>query len=259
MYDPSMNTLERFRLDGRTAIVTGASRGIGKAIAHALADAGANVVVSSRKKEAIEAAAHDIVSAGGKAHAVVAHAGADDDQARLVDEAVAVYGGVDVVVANAATNPTFGPVLDADAGVFDKIMQVNVRGPLMLAKAAHPHLAKSGRGSLIFISSVGGISPEPFLGLYSVSKAAVLSLSTVLAKEWGPDVRSNVICPGIVKTKFAEAIWSNEAIVDATIKTQPIPRVAEPDEIAGMALFLASDASSYCTGGTYVVDGGHLI
>jgi len=254
-----MSALDRFRLDGRTAIVTGASRGIGAAIAMALAEAGASVVVSSRKKEAIEEMAHRITAAGGKAHAVVAHAGNDADQERLVAEAVAVFGGIDVVVANAATNPVFGPVLDVDAGVFDKIMQVNVQGPLMLAKAAHPHLSAHGRGSLVFISSVGGISPEPLLGLYSVSKAALLSLSKVLAKEWGPDVRSNVICPGIVKTKFAEAIWSNDAIVEATIKTQPIPRVAEPEEIAGMALFLASDASSYCTGGVYVVDGGHLV
>jgi dehydrogenase/reductase SDR family protein 4 len=254
-----MSALDRFRLDGRTAIVTGASRGIGAAIAMALAEAGASVVVSSRKKEAIEETAHRITAAGGKAHAVVAHAGIDADQERLVAEAVKVFGGVDIVIANAATNPVFGPVLDVDAGVFDKIMQVNVRGPLMLAKAAHPHLSAHGRGSLVFISSVGGISPEPLLGLYSVSKAAVLSLSKVLAKEWGPDVRSNVICPGIVKTKFAEAIWSNDAIVEATIKTQPIPRVAEPEEIAGMALFLASDASSYCTGGVYVVDGGHLV
>jgi NAD(P)-dependent dehydrogenase (short-subunit alcohol dehydrogenase family) len=254
-----MSALDRFRLDGRTAIVTGASRGIGASIAMALAEAGASVVVSSRKKDAIEETAHRITAAGGKAHAVVAHAGIDADQERLVAEAVQVFGGVDIVIANAATNPVFGPVLDVDAGVFDKIMQVNVRGPVMLAKAAHPHLSAHGRGSLVFISSVGGISPEPLLGLYSVSKAAVLSLSKVLAKEWGPDVRSNVICPGIVKTKFAEAIWSNEAIVEATIKTQPIPRVAAPEEIAGMALFLASDASSYCTGGVYVVDGGHLV
>lgn len=254
-----MTVLDRFRLDGRTAIVTGASRGIGQAIAMALAEAGANVVVSSRKKEAIEETAHQITAAGGRAHAVVAHAGVDDDQRRLVQEALDVYGGLDVVVANAATNPVFGPVLDSDGGVFDKLMQVNVKGPFLLAQAARPHLAAKGRGSLVFISSVGGISPEPFLGLYSVSKAALLSLSKVLAKEWGPDIRSNVICPGIVKTKFAEAIWSNEAIVEATIKTQPIPRVAEPEEIAGLALFLASDASSYCTGSEYVVDGGHLI
>ena len=254
-----MSALDRFRLDGRTAIVTGASRGIGASIAMALAEAGASVVVSSRKKDAIEETAHRITAAGGQAHAVVAHAGIDADQERLVAEAVDVFGGIDIVIANAATNPVFGPVLDVDSGVFDKIMQVNVRGPLMLAKAAHPHLSAHGRGSLVFISSVGGISPETLLGLYSVSKAAVLSLSKVLAKEWGPDVRSNVICPGIVKTKFAEAIWSNDAIVEATIKTQPIPRVAEPEEIAGMALFLASDASSYCTGGVYVVDGGHLV
>jgi NAD(P)-dependent dehydrogenase (short-subunit alcohol dehydrogenase family) len=254
-----MTSLDRFRLDGRVALVTGASRGIGQAIAVALAGAGASVVVSSRKREAIDETAKLIRERGGQAHAVVAHAGVEADQARLVKEAVDVFGGVDVVVMNAATNPVFGPALDADGGVFDKVMQVNVKGPFLLAKAAQPWLCKSGKGALIFISSVGGVSPEPLLGLYSVSKAAVLSLSKVLAKEWGPDVRSNVICPGIVKTKFAEAIWSNDAIVEATVKTQPIPRVAEPDEIAGMALFLASDASSYCTGGVYVVDGGHLL
>jgi dehydrogenase/reductase SDR family protein 4 len=254
-----MTVLDRFRLDGRTAIVTGASRGIGQSIAVALAEAGANVVVSSRKREAIEETAHRIVAAGGKAHAVVAHAGVEADQQRLVQEAVDVFGGLDIVVANAATNPTFGPVLDADGGVFDKIMQVNVKGPFLLAQAARPHLASKGRGSLVFISSVGGVSPEPMLGLYSVSKAALVSLSKVLAKEWGPDIRSNAICPGIVKTKFAEAIWSNDAIVEETIAPQPIPRVAEPDEIAGLALFLASDAGSYCTGGVYVVDGGHLL
>jgi len=254
-----MTALDRFRLDGRVALVTGASRGIGASIAAALSDAGASVVVSSRKKDAIEETAQRLTAAGGKAHAVVAHAGVDADQERLVKEAVDVFGRLDIVVANAATNPTFGPVLDADVGVFDKVMQVNVRGPFVLAKAARPHLAAHQVGSLIFISSVGGVSPEPLLGLYSVSKAAVLSLSKVLAKEWGPDIRSNVICPGIVKTKFAEAIWSNEALVDATIKTQPLPRVAEPEEIAGMALLLASDAGSYCTGGVYLVDGGHLL
>lgn len=254
-----MNALDRFRLDGRTAIVTGASRGIGEAIAFALADAGANVVVSGRKKDTIEAAAAAIVARGGKALGVVAHAGVDEDQERLVQAAVDHFGGLDIVVANAATNPVFGPILDADGGVFDKIMQVNVKGPFMLAKAARPHLQATGHGSLIFISSVGGISPEPMLGLYSVSKAALVSLSTVIAKEWGPDIRSNVICPGIVRTRFAEAIWSNEAIVEQTIAPQPIPRVAEPEEIASMALFLAADASSYATGGTFVVDGGHTI
>lgn len=252
-------TKELFGLHGRVAVVTGASRGIGKAVAVALAAAGARVVVSSRKQEGIEATAALIREQGGQAHAVVAHAGVELDQERLVAEAVAVFGGLDIVVFNAATNPVFGPVLDSDGAVFDKIMQVNVKGPFLLARAARPWLEKSGKGSMVFISSIGGISPEPLLGLYSVSKAALLSLSKVLAQEWGPAIRSNCVCPGIVKTKFAEAIWSNEVLVDATVKTQPIPRVAEPEEITGLVHFLASDASSYCTGGVYVVDGGHTL
>ena len=251
--------LDRFRLTGRVALVTGASRGIGEAIAVALADAGASVVVTSRKKDAIEATAQKIRERGGKAHAVVAHAGVDADNERVVAEAVSVYGGLDVVVANAATNPVFGPATDADGAVFDKVMNVNVKGPFLLARAAHPHLARGGHGSLVFISSIGVLSPEPLLGLYSVSKAALISLGKVLAREWGPDVRSNVICPGIVKTEFAEALWSNDEIVKQSIAPQPIPRVAEPEEIAGLALFIASDASSYCTGGVYVADGGHLL
>lgn len=254
-----MSTRPLIDLTGRVVVVTGASRGIGRAIAHAASDAGAAVVVTARKPEGVAAVVDEIKAKGGRAHGVVAHAGKDEDQARVVDEAVATFGGLDAVVANAATNPVFGPVIDVDPAVFDKIMQVNVKGPFVLAQAARPHLQKSGRGSLVFVSSVGGLSPEPMLGLYSVSKAALISLAKVLAKEWGPDIRSNVLCPGIVKTRFAEALWSNDAIVDAVIKPQPIPRVAEPEEIAGMAVYLASDAASYCTGGVFVVDGGHTL
>ena len=253
-----MTVQERFSLHGKVAIVTGASRGIGAAIARALAEAGAHVVVSSRKQSGCEEMAASLRADGHKATPCPCHMGEAADIHRLVDETIRSLGGIDIIVHNAATNPYFGPVLGADEGLFDKIMAVNVKGPWLLSQAAQPSMAARG-GSFIFVSSVGGITPEPLLGLYSVSKAALISLAKVLAKEWGPDIRSNVICPGIVKTRFAEALWSNEAIVKEVISPQPIPRVAEPDEIAPLALFLASGASSYCTGGVYTVDGGHLL
>jgi NAD(P)-dependent dehydrogenase (short-subunit alcohol dehydrogenase family) len=248
----------KFRLDDKVAIVTGASRGIGESIARALAGAGAHVVVASRKPAGCEAVAASIRTDGGKATAIPCHVGDPAAIDALVDETVKVAGGVDIIVNNAATNPIFGPLLDADAGAFQKIYDVNVRGPFLLCKKAQPILVERGGGSLIHISSIGGLSPEPFLGLYSTSKAALISLSAVMAKEWGgAGIRSNVICPGLVKTKFSEALWQNEDIVNQVVSSQPLPRMAEPDEIAPLALFLASPASSYCTGAVYRVDGGH--
>jgi NAD(P)-dependent dehydrogenase (short-subunit alcohol dehydrogenase family) len=177
---------------------------------------------------------------------------------QVVDELVVKLGHIDVVVNNAATNPVFGPLLMVDAGAFQKIFDVNVRGPLLLCQRLQPVMMETGGGSLIHIASIGGISPEPGLGAYSASKAALINLSKAMALEWGGcHIRSNVICPGLTKTKFAEAIWSDESMTREAVGTQPIARVAEPDEIAGMALYLASPASSYCTGGVYPVDGGH--
>jgi dehydrogenase/reductase SDR family protein 4 len=151
-------------------------------------------------------------------------------------------------------------LINTNEDAFDKIMNVNVKGPFELAKMAFPHMKKRGGGSIINISSIGGLSPEPFLGIYSVSKSALISLTKVLAKEWGPmGVRANVICPGLIKTKFSQALWSNEPIVDKMTKELPLPRIGQPDEIAGLALFLASEASSYCTGGVYTADGGYTI
>ena len=249
----------RFRLDGRVAVVTGASKGIGEAIARALAEAGARVVVSSRKQEAVDEVAHAITAAGGEAIAVAANVGRMDEARALVDRAAAHFGGVDVVVNNAATNPVFGPVVDTDEAVFDKIMAVNVKGPLEVARRAYPLMKARGGGSVVNVSSIGGVSPEPGLGLYSVSKSAVVMLTKVLAQEWGGDnVRANVICPGLIKTKFSQALWGNERLLEHTLAQQPLRRIGVPEDVAGLALFLASDAAAYCTGGIYMVDGGYL-
>jgi NAD(P)-dependent dehydrogenase (short-subunit alcohol dehydrogenase family) len=254
------NPRELFDLSGKVAIVTGASKGIGEAIARGLAAFGARVVLSSRKLEAVEAAAKGIREQGGEAAAVAAHVGETAALRALVERTVELFGGIDVVVNNAATNPVYGPLLHTDEGVFDKIMAVNVRGPLELAKLAHPHMVKRGGGSVINISSIGGLSPEPLLGLYSVSKAALVSLTKVMAQEWGSDgIRANVICPGLVRTKFSAALWQNEQTLKEFVRTLPLGRIAEPEEMVGLALFLASPASSYCTGGVYVADGGHTL
>ncbi len=255
----SASVAARFRREGRVALVTGASKGIGEAIARARAEAGARVVVSSRKQEAVDEVAHAIAAAGGEALAVAANVGRPGEAEALVDRAVAHFGGVDVVVNNAAANPVFGPVLDTDEGVFDKILAVNVKGPLALCRRAYASMKARGAGSVINVSSIGGISPEPGLGLYSVSKAALVSLTQVLAMEWGPEgIRANVICPGLIQTKFSQTLWGNPRLLEHTLAQQPIRRIGVPEDVAGLALFLASDAAAYCTGGVYMVDGGYL-
>lgn len=251
---------QQFDLSGKVAIVTGASKGIGESMAGALAEFGASVVVSSRKQDAVDAVAGRFKESGWEATAIAAHTGDLEQLKALVDGTIKQYGGVDVVVNNAATNPVFGPMLHADATVFDKIMHVNVRGPLELAKLAFPSMEKRGGGSIINIASVGGVHPEPMLGLYSVSKAALISLTKVMAAEWGPaNVRANVVCPGLIKTKFSEALWNNEEIVNRFLEKLPLKRIAEPEELGPLAAFLASDASSYCTGAVFTADGGVTI
>jgi NAD(P)-dependent dehydrogenase (short-subunit alcohol dehydrogenase family) len=250
----------QFDLTGKVAVITGASKGIGSAIAHGLAEFGATVVVSSRKLEAVELVAVAIRAQGGKADALAAHLGDLDAVRRLAAQTVERHGGIDIVVNNAATNPVFGPILDTDDAVFDKIMKVNVQGPLVLAQAAYSSMKARGGGSIINISSVGGLRPEPGLGVYSISKSALISLTKVLAQEWSKDgIRANVICPGLVQTKFSAALWQTEEHLQRFLRAVPLGRIAQPDEMVGLAVFLASAASAYCTGAVFTVDGGLLL
>jgi NAD(P)-dependent dehydrogenase (short-subunit alcohol dehydrogenase family) len=255
-----MSIYKHFRLDNKVAIVTGASKGIGKAIAKALGQQGGKIVIASRKQEAVDETAKEFMAEGIEAIGIAAHLGNMEQIKSLVDQTVQHFGGIDIIVNNAATNPSFGPITETDNIVFDKIMEVNVKGPLELCKQAYQFMKLRGGGSVINISSIEGITPGTGLGLYSVSKAALIALTKVLAKEWGTDkIRANVICPGLIKTKFSEALTANEKILKHVLAKQALPQLAEPEDIAGLALFLASDASSFCTGAVYTADGGYTI
>ncbi len=248
-------------LTDKVAIITGASRGIGEAIAHAFADAGAKVVLAARKPDALEGVAQAIRSRGGQALAVTAHTGKLEDITRLVQTAAQHFGKVDVLVNNAATNPYFGPLLDIDDAAWDKTFEVNVKGYFLLAREVVRHLeARQAKGSIINVASVAGLSAAPMQGVYGMTKAAVLSLTKSLAAEVGAaGIRVNAIAPGLVETKFAAALTSDEAILKLVTDRTPLGRHGQPLELAGAALFLASDASSFVTGQTLVVDGGYTI
>jgi len=255
-----MNIKQKLDLAGKIAIVTGASKGIGKEIARSLGQLGALVVVSSRSKESVEQVVKEFAEEGITARAQPAHMGNMDQIRNLVKVTVETWGGVDIIVNNAAINPVFGPFIEADDLAFDKIMAVNVKGPLELSKLVAPIMKKRGGGSIINISSVEGLKPTSGLGLYSMTKAALISLSKTLAKELAAEgIRVNVICPGIVETKFSQALTSNDKILKGLLAAQAIQRVAQPEEMGGLAAFLASDASSYCTGGIFTADGGYTI
>ena len=249
-----------FDLTGKVAIVTGASRGIGAAIAAALAEAGASVVLASRKQESVEAVAAQIRAQGGTATAITAHTGDAAAVTALVERTVATYGGVDILVNNAATNPHFGPLLTAEESHWDKTFDVNVKGYLRMIKACVPAMQVQGGGKVINLASIAGKIPQPGMGVYCVSKAGVIMLTEVLAAELAAlNIQVNAIAPGFVKTKFSAAIWSNAAMNDAVLAGIPQQRMAEPEEIAGIALYLASPASSFTTGATILVDGGQAV
>lgn len=254
-----MNILDRFKLEGKVAIITGASKGIGEAIARAFGQVGAKVVISSRKQADLDEVAAQFKQEGIEVSAIQAHNGKKEDLENLVKQTLEKYGRLDIIVNNAATNPAFGPVVNTEDSAFDKIIEVNLKGAFMLSKIAYPELKKN-KGSVINISSIAGIKPDEKTGIYSVSKAGLISLTKVFARDWGAEgIRVNAICPGLVKTKISEALWKNENIYNQIIHFVPMRRMAEPEEMAGLALFLASDASSYCTGGVYVADGGLIV
>jgi NAD(P)-dependent dehydrogenase (short-subunit alcohol dehydrogenase family) len=248
-----------FDLTGRVAVVTGASRGIGEAIAKAYAGQGAKVVVSSRKQQACDDVAREINEAGGQAQAIACHIGDIDALASLFKEVQDRYGRLDVLVNNAATNPYYGHILDTDVGAFQKTVDVNIRGYFYASVHAGRMMRTNGGGSIINIASVNAVRPGPLQGIYSITKGAVLNMTKAFARECGPDrIRCNAILPGLVRTKFAAALLADEQQLEHFLGSNPLRRAGEPDDIAGAAVFLASDASSYVTGEFLVVDGGFL-
>ncbi len=255
-----MDVQDMFNLAGKVALVTGASRGIGEAIAVAYAQAGAQVVLVSRRQADLDSVAQRIRAAGGEALPLAAHTRNLEAVTAVVEKAISTYGGVDVVVNNAATNPHFGPILSAEESHWDKILDVNVKGYFRVVKTCVESMKARGGGKIINMASVAGLEPQAMLGVYSVSKAAVLMLTKVLAAELAPfNIQVNAIAPGFVKTKFSSALWQNPQINEAILRRIPQKRMAEPDEIAGLAVYLASPASSFVTGSTFSIDGGQLV
>jgi len=255
-----MNANQIFSLKDKVALITGASKGIGEAIARFYAACGARVIINSRKQDDLDIVSESIKINGGDCIGYAANAGDISACKELITKIIKSHSGIDILVNNAATNPVFGPVNNCEEWAFDKIMSVNVKAPFELSKLVHPIMKARGGGSIINISSVAGIRPDPGLGIYSVSKAALNMLTKVTAREWGVDgIRVNSICPGLIKTKFSEALWMNEKMLAHFVKQTPIARMGTVEEIAALALYLASDASTYSTGTIFTADGGLTI
>lgn len=249
-----------FDLGGRVAVVTGSSRGIGRAIAEAMAAFGAKVVVSSRKREPCEQVRAEIVQRGGEAIVVPCNIGDKEELKRLVDETKKAWGKIDIVVCNAAVNPHFGPSQEIPDSAFDKILGSNLRSTHWLCQMVIPDMAERGGGAVIIVSSIGGFKGSDRLGTYGISKAAEMQLARNLAVEWGPrNVRVNCIAPGLVRTDFARALWENPQVYERAVRAYPLRRIGESQDIAGAAVFLASQAGAFITGQTIVVDGGVTI
>ncbi|MDW3714753.1 MULTISPECIES: SDR family oxidoreductase [unclassified Pseudomonas] len=254
-----MSKTHLFDLDGKIAFVSGASRGIGEAIAKLLAQQGAHVIVSSRKIDGCQAIADAIIAEGGKATAIACHIGEMEQIQSVFAQIREQFGRLDILVNNAATNPQFCNVLDTDLSAFQKTVDVNIRGYYFMSIEGGKLMKQNGGGSIINVASINGVSPGEFQGIYSVTKAAVISMTKVFAKECAQfGIRCNALLPGLTDTKFASALTKNDAILNVALQRIPLKRVADPSEMAGTVLYLASDASSYTTGVALNVDGGFL-
>ena len=249
-----------FDLTGRIALVSGASRGIGEAVAYCLAGHGAHVIVSSRKQEDCEAVAAAISQAGGSAEAFPCHVGRMDDIAAIFEHIRSTHGRLEICVNNAATNPYFGHILDTDLGAFTKTVEVNIRGYFFMSVEAGKLMREHGGGAIVNTASINAVQPGPMQGIYSITKAAVVNMTKAFAKECAPlGIRCNALLPGLTRTKFAGALFEHDDIYRAAMEKIPMGRHAEPQEMAGTVLYLVSDASSYTTGETILVDGGFTI
>ncbi len=253
-----------FDLSGKVAIVTGSSKGIGKAIAEAMALHGARVVISSRKADACEEVADEIrqnaSDAGGDACAIAAHIGHKDQLQALVDETRKRWGRIDILVCNAAVNPHYGPSKDIPDSAFDKILASNVKSNHWLCQMVLPEMVERNDGVILIVSSVGGLRASAVIGTYNVSKAADFALVRNLAAEYGRhNIRVNAIAPGLIRTDFARALWENPNVLEAATANTPLRRIGEPGELGGVAVFLASKAGSFATGQNFIIDGGQTI
>ncbi len=255
-----MAGIPSFDLTGQVAIVTGASRGIGESIAKTLAAHGAHVVVSSRKIEGCEAVVAQIQAAGGSAEAVACHIGDLESIENLLQTVEEKHGKIDILVNNAAANPHFGPIYETDVGAFQKTVDVNIRGYFFITVGAVKRMRKQQRGVIVNVASINGFIPGPLQGIYSITKAAVLSMTKAFARECAPlGIRVNALAPGATDTKFASALVKNDVVREKMLEHVPMNRVAAPDEMAGAVLYLVSPAASYTTGACLAVDGGYLV
>lgn len=249
-----------FDLTGRVALVSGASRGIGESIAHCLAAHGAHVIISSRKAEGCERVASEIQAAGFSAEAFACHVGDMDQIHAIIDHAAQKHGRIDILVNNAAANPYWGPILDTPLEAFEKTCEVNLRGYFFMSALAGQLMKKNGGGAILNTASINGLRPPPLQGIYSITKAAIINMTKAFAKECGAfGIRVNALLPGLTKTRFAGALFENEQFYNSMISAIPLGRHAEPDDMAGAALYLVSDAGRYTTGECLVVDGGLTI
>lgn len=249
----------QFSVDGKVALVTGGSRGIGKAVALGLAQAGADVVVASRKIEDLEKVADEIRGLGRRSLAIAAHIARMEEIDNMVSKVMEEFGRIDILVNNAGTNPVMASALDVEERAWDSIMNLNLKGLFFLSQSVAKVMKEKGGGNIVNVTSMAGITPD-ILPVYSVSKAGVIMATKVMANEWAKyNIRINAIAPGLVRTRFSEALWGSEDILQMIMSKTPMGRIGEPEEMVGAVIFLASDASSYVTGHVLVIDGGTTI